>query len=135
MRELVVHFGKIRVFERLESEPLVEYFKRYLDHRAIKYSEQEFQECIVINDEEDTNDNLSALMSEFKSSTSNPEFIVTYKNHLIFELIEHSYYDNSHVQNLTKNSDGTYDYVMSYYDSYANINELLENAYIRLNEK
>jgi hypothetical protein len=132
MSETEIHTGKMRVFERNANEVLGDYFKRFLESKGIEYSKADFDKCFVLDDPDDTRENLRDFIRRFEGAWRKRDFVVTYENDLIFDFVEHAYHEDMDIRTLTKNDDGTYDFVMSFYNGETCLEEMLGDAFARI---
>jgi hypothetical protein len=128
MSETELHTGTMKVFERNKDESLGEYFERFLKYKQIDYSKEEFNECFDDN-VEDTEENLLEFMSRYEGSWRQQTFIIGYKNNIIFELLKHTYHENQDIEVMTKNADGSYDFVFSFYNGGTSLSEVITEFY------
>lgn len=131
MSETEIHTGKMKVFERNENESLPNYFKRYLEHKGIEYNKERFEACIV-EDIEETCDNLRCFMDNYEGRRRKQLFVISYCDELIFDFVEHKYHEDMDIQTMTKNEDGTFDFISSFYNGGTCLAEMLSESYEKM---
>lgn len=120
----------MKVFERNENETFGEFCKRFLEHKGIDYDKKKFETCF--EDKEYVEDNLRNFMKNYEGKWRNQIFILSYCNKVIFDFVEHKYHEDLDINTMTKNEDGTFDFVTSFYNGGTCLADMLCASYEKM---
>ncbi len=121
MSENELHIGKLRVFTKIQGESDIDTLKRVMKQFDKEFNQEEFEYW---------DNDINTYLGE-----ENLFEDIFYVGGKFYINEEHKKFDDLYVDNIEKNSDGSYSYMMGFYNGGTCLTEMLQEGLERVNKE